>query len=83
MTELLRQIKNNPDVVFLELDTDDTSPTKTMGFTDDQIREMRTEDLHAQAKALNTEELQLHNLLTDLKQRRFVLTELLDRKAHI
>lgn len=83
LTPGLQAAKDNPDIVFLELNVEDTSPTLTMGFTDDQIREMKAENLRAEMKSCDEQELMMQKQITEIKQRKFVLSEILDRKAVI
>lgn len=83
LTPGLLAAKNNPDIVFMELDVKDTSPTVTQGFTDEQIKEMRTENLRAELQSCNSQEQLLREQMHDLSKRKFILNEILLRKAEL
>lgn len=83
LTPGLLAAKNNPDVVFLEMDVKETSPKKTMGFSDEQIEEMNMKAMLEEVAACNKQEQQLNLLLSDLRTRKFTLNEILMRKAEL
>jgi len=79
----LAAAQRNGDVVFLNLDTDDTAPKRTAGFLDEQIREMSKDQLNAMLVQIGEEEQRLHTLLADVNRRRNETNQLIQRKAEL
>jgi hypothetical protein len=79
----LKAAQANEGVTFINMDTDDTSPTVTAGFTDEQIREMSEDRLQAMLAQINAEEQRIQELLTDVYRRRNETHALLRRKAEL
>ena len=79
----LSAAQRNGDISFINLDTDDTSPKKTAGFTDDQIKTMDISMLSGELAKINDEEQNIIALQMDLAKRRQNLHELIARKQEI
>ena len=79
----LAAAQRNGSVVFLNLDTKDTSPRKTAGFPDEQIREMDAGRLNAQLIQIGEEEQRLHTMMADVQRRRNEINQLIQRKAEL
>lgn len=87
LTPTLQSLKDRANrdgsVVFLELDTRDTTQTVTAGFRDDQIKEMNADALRKQLSDCAREEEQLQTLLTSVRQRRNEANAILARKTEL
>ena len=79
----LRAALNNDNVVFLNLDTDDTNPTLTAGFTDEDIKRMDLAALQKMESDAVAEEARLISLLTDVRKRTRDARALVQRKQEI
>lgn len=79
----LKAARDNGNITFINFDTDDTSPKKTEGFTDDQIREMSDSALQAQLTQISGDEQRLLVMQQDINQRRTTTLNILKRKAEL
>ena len=79
----LKAAQANEGVTFINMDTDDTSPTITAGFSDDQIREMSETALNSRLAQINDEEQRIQALLADVYRRRNETYALLRRKSEL
>lgn len=79
----LRAAQRNDNIVFLNLDTEDTNPVITEGFHDDQIQEMSEGKLKAQLDQITAEEQHLLAMQQDLNKRRNATLNILKRKAEL
>ena len=79
----LAAAQRSGDIVFLNLDTDDTSPTLTEGFDDVAIKAMDGDALRRQLESINKEEKNLTNMLADARARRNSVNRILARKTEI
>lgn len=79
----LRAAQKNGDVVFLNLDTLDTSPTITAGFDDESIAAMNADALRNQLQDVNREEENLTSMLTGVRRRRNDINAILARKTEL
>lgn len=83
MIPALEELKGRPDVVFIELSTEDTDPIMTEGFTNEDIQKMGADNLRVELTSCNAQEVQLSQMLTDLRKRRNKLNNILTRKSEI
>lgn len=81
--QVLEQMRNRPDVTFIELSKEETTPTITEGFTDEQIAEMDAEKLRSERAAISGQEQQLQQLLADAAGRRQRIDAILRRKSEL
>lgn len=79
----LKAAQKNGDVVFLNLDTEETSPVVTAGFHDEQIQEMNADAMRAELAQCGKVEEQLMGQMNDIRERRRTLNAILKRKTEI
>ena len=79
----LAAAQRNGNVTFLNMDTDETSPRKTAGFTDQQIIEMDESRLKDALLELGAEEERIAAMQRDVIKRRNDMNLILHRRAEL
>jgi hypothetical protein len=79
----LKSAANRSDVTFINMDSDETSPKTTEGFTDEDIRKMRNDALNDQLNSIAKEEETLTRLQLELVKRRNSILNIMARKQEI
>lgn len=79
----LAAAQRNKNITFINMDSDETSPTITEGFRDDQIQEMDMARLHEQLSQIDKEEQNLLQMQIDLNKRRQTAHAIIARKLEL